>query len=195
VRSAFAGRVKWLGPLAGVAALSIGLGLGAVALGAGSGGSAGPQATAPTARGASAKDGLGIRPGKIRHFWLIILENKSFDATFSGLNNNTYLWKDLPKQGALLTQHYGTGHFSLDNYISAVSGQATQPDTQADCPEYTTFSAKVKMSGSLKTNPNYGQAVSDAGLNAAPGANGCVYPSSVPTLFNQLDAAGVRWKR
>ncbi len=50
------------------------------------------------------------------------------------------------------------------------------------------------MSGSLKTNPNYGQAVSNAGPNAAPGTNGCVYPTTVPTLFNQLDAAGVSWK-
>jgi hypothetical protein len=197
VRFAFANRVKWLGPLAGVAALSVGLGLGAVALGAGSGGStttAATQTTAPTAHGVAATDGLGIRPGKIKHVWLIILENKSYDATFTGLNNNTYLWKDLPHQGALLTQYYGTGHYSLDNYISAVSGQATQPDTQDDCPYYTAFSSKVDTSGSLKTNPNYGQAVSNAGPNAAPGANGCVYPASVPTLFNQLDAAGVSWK-
>jgi len=196
VRSAFANRVKWLGPLAGVAALSVGLGLGAVALGAGSGSSTTttPQTTAPTAHGVAATDGLGIRPGKIKHVWLIILENKSYDATFTGLNNNTYLWKDLPKQGALLTQYYGTGHYSLDNYISAVSGQATQPDTQDDCPDYSSFSAKVDMSGSLKTNPNYGQAVSNAGPNAAPGTNGCVYPTTVPTLFNQLDAAGVSWK-
>ena len=34
-------------------------------------------------------DGLGIKPGKVKHVWLIILENKSFDATFTGLNNNT----------------------------------------------------------------------------------------------------------
>jgi hypothetical protein len=195
VRFAFANRAKWLGPLAGVAALSIGLGLGAVALGAGSGGSTAPQTTtASVGHGANAKDGLGIAPGKIKHVWLIILENKSYDATFTGLNNNTYLWKDLPHQGALLTQYYGTGHYSLDNYISAVSGQATQPDTQDDCPYYTNFSSTVDMSGSLKTNPNYGQAVSKAGPNAAPGSNGCVYPASVPTLFNQLDAAGVSWK-
>jgi len=25
---------------------------------------------------------------------MIILENKSYDATFTGLNNNTYLWKN-----------------------------------------------------------------------------------------------------
>jgi phospholipase C len=41
----------------------------------------------------AASDGLGLTPGKIKHVWLIILENKSYDASFSGLNNNTYLWK------------------------------------------------------------------------------------------------------
>jgi phospholipase C len=53
-------------------------------------------------------DGLGIQPGKIKHVWLIILENKSYDATFTGLNNNTYLWKALPAQGVLLKNYYGT---------------------------------------------------------------------------------------
>jgi hypothetical protein len=139
-------------------------------------------------------DGLGIKPGKIKHVWLIILENKSYDATFTGLNNNTYLWKTLPRQGVLLKNYYGTGHFSLDNYVSMVSGQATQPDTQADCPFYTQFSGSVNTKGSLRTNPNYGQLSSAAGPNAAPGSNGCVYPSSVPTLFNQFDAAHVSWK-
>ena len=75
-----------------------------------------------------------------------------------------------------------------------VSGQATQPDTQADCPYYDKFSGTLDMSGKLKTNPNYGQVVSAAGPNAAAGTNGCVYPASVPTLFNQLDAAHVSWK-
>ena len=202
MRFAFANRIKWLGPFAGVAALSIGLGLGAIAFGAGSGGTSSSAPTtqaaalnnSPQPLGVKAKDGLGIAPGKIKHVWLIILENKSYDATFTGLNNNTYLWKSLPKQGALLTQYYGTGHFSLDNYISMASGQATQADTQADCPYYDKFSGTVDLSGSLATNPNYGQVVSAAGPNAAPGTNGCVYPTSVPTLFNQLDAKGVSWK-
>ena len=95
-------------------------------------------------------DGLGITPGKIKHVWLIILENKSYDATFTGLNNNTYLWQTLPSQGVLLKNYYGTGHFSLDNYISLVSGQATQPDTQADCPYYDTFGGSVDMTGTLR---------------------------------------------
>jgi Phosphoesterase family len=155
-------------------------------------GSPGPPASAPGL--GNTPDGLGITPGKIKHVWLIILENKSYDATFTGLNDNTYLWQTLPTQGVLLKNYYGTGHFSLDNYISLVSGQATQPDTQADCPDYTDFQGTVDMSGNRKTNPNYGQVVSAAGPNAAAGTNGCVYPASVPTLFNQLDAAGVSWK-
>ena len=139
-------------------------------------------------------DGLGIESGKIKHVWLIILENKSYDATFTGLNNNTYLWQTLPSQGVLLKNYYGTGHFSLDNYISMVSGQATMPDDQADCPNFDDITGSVDTSGSLFTNPNYGQLVSAAGPNAAATANGCVYPSSVQTLFNQLDAAHVSWK-
>ena len=140
------------------------------------------------------RDGLGIRPGKIKHVWLIVLENKAYDATFTGLNNNTYLWQTLPSQGALLTNYYGTGHSSLDNYLSLASGQAPEPDDQSDCPAYDSFAGSVDMTGSLWSNPNYGQMTSAAGPNAAPGANGCVYPASVPTLFNQLDAAHVSWK-
>ncbi len=141
-----------------------------------------------------ANDDLGVRPGKIKHVWLIILENKSYDATFTGLNHNTYLWQTLPSQGVLLKNYFGTGHFSLDNYISMVSGQATQSDTQDDCPYYNAFSGSIDTSGNLWTNSNYGQVVSAAGANAAAGSNGCVYPSSVPTLFNQLDAAHLSWK-
>jgi hypothetical protein len=139
-------------------------------------------------------DGLGIRPGKVKHVWLIILENKSYDATFTGLNKNTYLWRTLPAQGVLLKNYYGTGHFSFDNYLSMVSGQAPQPDTQVDCPYYDVFSGHVDKSRSLSRNVNYGQMVSAHGPNAAAGSNGCVYPASVPTLFKQLDAARVSWK-
>ena len=40
----------------------------------------------------------GLKPGPIKHVWLIILENKSYDATFTGLNQNSYLWKTLPSR-------------------------------------------------------------------------------------------------
>ena len=166
----------------------------AVALAAAFGTAAAASASTAPAWNHPGPDGLGIQPGKVKHVWLIILENKSYDATFTGLNNNTYLWQTLPAQGVLLKNYYGTGHFSLDNYVSMVSGQATQPDTQSDCPLYDNVTGSVDTSGNLRSNPDYGQLASAAGPNAAPGTNGCVYPSSVQTVFNQLDAAHVSWK-
>src|SRR5579862_4623507 len=145
----------------------------------------------------------GLHPGAIKHVWLIILENKSYDATFSGLNQNTYLWKTLPAQGVLLKNYYGTGHFSMDNYVSLVSGQAPEQDTQEDCSVANKLigpNSDILHSGSLLTNKNYGQMNSPAnasqpsGANAPNGKNGCTYPTDVPTLFNQFNAAGVSWK-
>jgi hypothetical protein len=148
----------------------------------------------PSGYQAPAADGLGVKPGKIKHVWLIVLENKAYDASLTGLNNDSYLSQTLPSQGALLTNYYGTGHSSLDNYISLFSGQAPVTDDQDDCPAYDQLDGTVNTSGSLASNPDYGQFVSAAGVDAPAGDNGCVYPSSVPTVFNQLDANGQTWK-
>src|ERR1700683_2231413 len=75
----------------------------------------------------------GLTPGSIQHVWLIILENKSYDETFTGLNNNSYLWQTLPSEGGLLKNYYGTGHSSQDNYIALASGQGPEEDVQEDC--------------------------------------------------------------
>ena len=140
----------------------------------------------------------GLAPGQIKHVWLIILENKSYDATFTGLNQNSYLWKDLPAQGALLTNYYGTGHSSMDNYLSMVSGQAPSEDVQDDCSTTDNLlnlnSGIETTGGSLAFNGDYGQLLSKSGPNAALGQNGCTFPTNVPTLFNQLNAAGQTWK-
>jgi hypothetical protein len=132
----------------------------------------------------------GVAPGAIKHVWLIILENKSYDATFTGLNGNTYLWNTLPQQGVLLKKYYGTGHFSEDNYLSLVSGQAPSEDVQEDCS--TTDNLINSNAGIVKTgplgaaNPNYGQLDSHGGANAPLGSNGCSYPTAVPTLFQPV---------
>jgi hypothetical protein len=142
----------------------------------------------------------GGQTAKIKHVWLIILENKSYDATFTGLNQNSYLWKTLPSQGVLLKDYYGTGHFSQDNYTSLVSGQSASQDLQSDCDvANTNFGTNANIStqhtgATFGRYDNFGQAVSPAGANSADGTNGCTYPKDVPTLFNQLDAAGVTWK-
>ena len=163
----------------------------------------------------------GTPVGGVKHVWLIILENKSYDETFTGLNQNSYLWQTLPQQGALLTNYYGTGHFSMDNYISLVSGQSPSYDTQDDCS--TTASMTNNNSGIINTgtvgtatdtdstvdgsgtftstpnptgagNGNYGQLLTHGNVDASLGNNGCVYPTDVTTLYNQFNAAGVSWK-
>ena len=69
----------------------------------------------------------------IKHVFVIVLENKNFDETFGADSPAKYLNQTLLPQGKLLPQYYGTGHFSLDNYISMISGQPPNPQTQADC--------------------------------------------------------------
>jgi Phosphoesterase family len=148
----------------------------------------------------------GTPVGAVKHVWLIILENKSYDASFSGLNKNSYLWKTLPSQGALLKKYYGTGHFSLDNYTSLVSGQGPAPADQNDCPVYSDEHGATVTSSATKDGPTtdrgqfaetgapYANPVAGGANEGAHGGTGCVYPASAPTLFNQLDAAGVSWK-
>ena len=116
------------------------------------------------------------------------MENKSYDATFTGLNNNTYLWKTLPSQGTLLTNYYGTGHYSQDNYTALVSGQAPLYDQQIDSPTYKDAAGAVITD---KADPNYGQFKAAGDPYTLQGS---VYPSSVQTIFNQLTAANVSWK-
>ena len=148
----------------------------------------------------------GTPVGAVKHVWLIILENKSYDASFTGLNKNSYLWKTLPAQGALLKRYYGTGHFSLDNYTSMVSGQGPAPADQNDCPVYADAHGSVLDNGAQKdggttdkgqfaeTGAPYANPVPGGAAEGAHGGTGCVYPATVPTLFNQFDAAGVKWK-
>ncbi len=163
----------------------------------------------------------GTPVGAIKHVWLIILENKSYDETFTGLNQNSYLWQTLPQQGALLTNYYGTGHFSMDNYISLVSGQSPSYATQDDCStsanmtnnnggiitngtvgtgtdtDHTTDSSGTNTTppdATAANNGNFGQLLVHGGIDAALGNNGCVFPTDVTTLFNQYNAAGVSWK-
>jgi phosphatidylinositol-3-phosphatase len=114
--------------------------------------------------------------GPVGHVFIINLENESYEQTWGPASPATYLNKTLVPQGKLLTQYFGTGHNSLDNYISQISGQAPNPATQLDCPVYSDFT----MTGTAEL----GQAI----------GSGCVYPGSVRTIADQLDAKGRTWK-
>src|SRR5580704_5167537 len=177
--------------------------------------------TLQVARGGSPNDVQGVITstgtpvGGIKHVWLIILENKSYDETFTGLNLNSYLWQTLPQQGALLTNYYGTGHFSMDNYISLVSGQSPSYATQDDCStsaNMTNNNSGIITTGTVgtatdtdsttdssgtntnapnatgSTNGNFGQLLVHGGIDATLPNNGCVFPTNVATVFNQFNA-------
>lgn len=131
-------------------------------------------ATLIVACGSSSPSVSGQR--QIRHVFVITLENENYATTFGANTKAPYLATTLVAQGALAQQYHGTGHVSLDNYISMISGQAPTQETGNDCPVYQDF----KLTG---MTPD-GQAI---------GA-GCVYPASVKTLPDQLKAAGLTWK-
>jgi len=113
---------------------------------------------------------------KIGHVFTIVLENEDFETVFGPNSAAPYLANTLTSQGALLSQFYGTGHFSLDNYVAMVSGQSPNNQTQSDCLTYTEFVST-------------GVAPDDQLIGS-----GCVYPTSVETVANQLEGAGLSWK-
>jgi phospholipase C len=111
----------------------------------------------------------------VKHIFVVNLENKGFTEAFGPGSPATYLNTVLRPSGQLLDQYYGVAHNSLPNYIAQISGQGANPQTQGDCQVYSEF-AQVGRSG--------GQAVGD----------GCVYPSNVQTLADQMTSAGLKWK-
>ena len=133
------------------------------------------SAAKPSPTGAPASPRLGIG-----HVFVIVLENESFDASYGPNSPAPYLSKTLPSQGTLLTQYFGTAHLSNPNYIAMVSGQAPNPANQSDCNDYVNF----------EPSP----AVFDPRGNGQAVGQGCVYPSNVLTIADQLQAAGLSWR-
>jgi hypothetical protein len=119
----------------------------------------------------------------IRHVFVLVLENETSTSTFGNPSADPYLAKTLPSEGAYVPNYYGTGHESNDNYVSMVSGQAPNPQNQGDCQIYDTFVGIGPMFSGTGT-PLDGQ---------APGT-GCVFPTSVSTVANQLTNDGDTWK-
>ncbi len=162
-----AGTARGRLPLSLIAAL-------AVLLAACSSGSSSPTTTTTT--GPSTTVGASSLPA-IHHVFVIVLENEGYANTFGNPSADPYLASTLPASGALLTDYYGIGHNSNDNYIALLSGQAPNPSNQADCPIFADFPSTATVA------PD-GQ-ISDSG---------CVFPTSVSTLANQLDQAHLSWK-
>ena len=112
----------------------------------------------------------------VKHVFVINLENKGYDQTFGPSSPAPYLSKELRAKGQLLSQYYGTAHNSQPNYAAQISGQGPNPQMQGDCQVYSDFT------GTGTAAPQ--QAV----------GNGCVVPSSVKTVADQLQDKGLTWR-
>jgi hypothetical protein len=127
---------------------------------------------------------------QVKHVFVIMLENHGYNDTFGSSTQNPYLQKTLVPQGALLSEYFGTGHVSLDNYISLISGQAATPDTINDC---VPGGLSKLFGGSKQQFLDVNQTgTTDDGQVIASG--GCVYPATIKTLPDQMVAAGLTWK-
>ncbi len=132
--------------------------------------------TVPSARATTPSASKAAKPPAIKHVFLINLENKSYDETWGADSPAPYLSQTLTAKGQLLSQYFGIGHVSLDNYIAQISGQGPSKQTQLDCTTYADF---------VNTGTgDLGQALGD----------GCVYPKSVKTIADQLTAKKLTWK-
>jgi hypothetical protein len=117
-------------------------------------------------------------PPPVKHVWTIMLENEDADTSFAPDSPAPYLANTLRHKGQYIRNYYGVTHASLGNYLALVSGQGSDPATRSDCFNYSDFVQTGPMDSS-------GQAI----------GNGCVYPTSVKTVADQLQAKkGLSWR-
>lgn len=169
---------KLVASLAVATAATIGLALTVPASGAHA-----PDAANPSAHAAALA--AHYKPPAIKHVWVIMLENEGYKYTYGapGLKYAPYLAKTLVSKGAFLTQYYGTGHDSVDNYTAAISGQANNYQLGQDCSLYSSFQ-QFGGENYDKWTPKYHQLSGE----------GCVYPKYVKTIAQQLGHKHLTWR-
>jgi hypothetical protein len=112
----------------------------------------------------------------IGHVFVIVLENKGYADTFGPHSKAPYLSQQLTQKGVLLSQYFGTAHYSLGNYLAMISGQGGTRETRNDCEVFEDFvSTGTTTDGQEK-------------------GYGCVYPAHVQTLADQLMSHGKAWR-
>ena len=148
-------------------------------------------AAAQAHRGRGDRDGehhvqrAALPLGAIDHIVVVELENESFTSTFGPGSPATYLNGTLLKQGELVPNYYATGHASLDNYISQISGQAPTEETSADC-----LGPSTNLTTLIGSYTDLLPGMLDPNQARYPGqvdGHGCIYPSPAQTIGNQLD--------
>lgn len=130
--------------------------------------------TSDAARAVTASSTAYVPP--INHVFVINIENKGYDATWGPGSAAPYLAQTLRSKGVLLNTYYGTAHNSQPDYVAQISGQGPNDQMQGDCQVYSAF----VQTGTVAPGQAVGQ--------------GCVFPTSVPNLTDQLKAKNLKWK-
>ncbi len=97
------------------------------------------------------------------HVVVLTEENESAATTFGAGSPAVYL-NSLRSKGVFLPNYYGTGHVSLSNYISMVSGQPLNPLTASDCAAVSLWTC-VQPQAVLAGGRNLADQLEDAGLS------------------------------
>jgi phosphatidylinositol-3-phosphatase len=114
---------------------------------------------------------------EVKHAFLIVLGENSYESLFSASGGVPYLTRTLPKKGELIPNYYGVTGGVLANEIALLSGQGPTPETAVNCPNYT---AVTPATVSLFAEQVEG--------------NGCVYPKTVESLPTQLEEKELTWR-
>jgi hypothetical protein len=101
----------------------------------------------------------------VGHVFVLMLAGRGEAATFGPSAPAGYL-RDLPRQGALLSAYRAISAAPTADRIALVSGQAPNPQTEADCPTFSEFAD----------------------------GQGCVYPAETKTVADQLSTLGYEWR-
>jgi phospholipase C len=100
--------------------------------------SAGPMAISAGTVSSASRSGpsLGVPP--LKHVFVIMMENTSYNDLLSPGNPNTAFIQQLAANNGLATNYFGVTHVSLPNYIATTSGQTwgSNSDDVAQAPAF-----------------------------------------------------------
>ena len=116
---------------------------------------------------------------KIRHVWLVVLADQTYNDLYGTSSVAHYLNSTLVPQGTLLTDYYATAHGGLADEIAMLSGQGPTTQLQANCPDYQQVTP-----GKIVTKKK----------NKQVEGQGCVFPKIVSTLPGELSAKHLTWR-
>lgn len=113
---------------------------------------------------------------EVKHVFVIMLQSGGYEEDFGKTPKSSYLGRQLPKQGELLSNYFAVTKGALANQIALLSGQGPTAETAANCPNYGDISPGTES------------------LEGQVEGNGCLYPAATKTLPDQLTEAGLKWK-